>query len=128
MSRRRRDERGARVYRRLLGYTTAHWAMFALALCGMVVYALTETGFAAIIKPLLDQSFVERDPTYIRLMPLAILGIFIVRGIASFASTYCMAMVGGASSSRSDEKCLISSCACRPPISIAIPRACCSPS
>ncbi|MGB5623513.1 MAG: ABC transporter transmembrane domain-containing protein, partial [Gammaproteobacteria bacterium] len=94
MSRRRRDERGARVYRRLLGYTTAHWPMFALALCGMVVYALTETGFAAIIKPLLDQSFVERDPTYIRLMPLAILGIFVVRGIASFASTYCMAMVG----------------------------------
>jgi len=94
MRRRRRDERGARVYRRLLGYTTAHWAMFALALCGMVVYALTETGFAAIIKPLLDQSFVKRDPTYIRLMPLAILGIFIVRGIASFASTYCMAMVG----------------------------------
>ncbi len=94
MSRRRRDERGASVYRRLLGYTTAHWTMFALALCGMVVYALTETGFAAIIKPLLDQSFVERDPTYIRLMPLAILGIFIVRGIASFASTYCMAMVG----------------------------------
>jgi len=94
MSRRRRDERGAKVYRRLLGYTKAHWPMFALALCGMVVYALTETGFAAIIKPLLDQSFVERDPTYIRLMPLAILGIFIVRGIASFASTYCMAMVG----------------------------------
>ncbi len=94
MSRRRRDERGAKVYRRLLGYTAAHWPMFALALCGMVVYALTETGFAAIIKPLLDQSFVERDPTYIRLMPLAILGIFIIRGIASFASTYCMATVG----------------------------------
>ena len=94
MSRRRRDERGALVYRRLLGYTRPHWVMFVLALCGMVVYALTETGFAAIIKPLLDQSFVERDPAYIRLMPLAILGIFVVRGIASFTSTYCMAMVG----------------------------------
>ncbi len=91
---RRRDERGASIYRRLLGYTSAHWVMFVMALCGMVVYALTETGFAALIKPLLDQSFVERDPTYIRLMPLAILGIFIVRGIASFASTYCMAVVG----------------------------------
>ncbi|MGB5592262.1 MAG: ABC transporter transmembrane domain-containing protein, partial [Gammaproteobacteria bacterium] len=91
---RRRDERGASIYRRLLGYTTAHWAMFVLALSGMVVYALTETGFAALIKPLLDQSFVERDPTYIRLMPLAILAIFVIRGIASFASTYCMAVVG----------------------------------
>jgi len=70
-----------------------HWRMFLLAVVGMSVYAVTETGFAAMIKPLLDESFVERDPDYIRMMPLAILGIFIVRGLASFTSDYCMAAV-----------------------------------
>ena len=88
------DQRAVTVYRRLFRYTLDHWGMFVLAIVGMIIYAITETGFAAIIKPLLDQSFVERDPDYIRLMPLAILGIFVVRGIASFASTYCMAAVG----------------------------------
>lgn len=85
---------GAGVYSRLLRYSMDHWRMFALALLGMTIYAATETGFAAMIKPLLDQSFVERDPEYIRMMPLAILGIFIVRGVASFISDYCMAAVG----------------------------------
>jgi subfamily B ATP-binding cassette protein MsbA len=85
---------GAAVYSRLLRYSMDHWPMFALAVSGMIVYAATETGFAALIKPLLDQSFVERDPTYIRLMPVAILGIFIVRGVAGFVSDFCMASVG----------------------------------
>jgi subfamily B ATP-binding cassette protein MsbA len=82
------------VYSRLLRYSMDHWRMFVLAVLGMSVYAATETGFAAMIKPLLDQSFVERDPDYIRMMPLAILGIFVVRGLASFTSDYCMAAVG----------------------------------
>jgi subfamily B ATP-binding cassette protein MsbA len=60
----------------------------------MIIYAATETAFAALIKPLLDRSFVERDPEYIRLIPLAILAIFLVRGIASFISTYYMSAVG----------------------------------
>jgi subfamily B ATP-binding cassette protein MsbA len=88
------DPRAVDVYRRLLGYTMEHWGMFLLAIVGMVVYAITETSFAALIKPLLDRSFVERDPDYIRLMPLAILAVFLVRGIASFVSTYFMAGVG----------------------------------
>jgi len=85
---------GSGVYSRLLNYSMEHWRMFSLALVGMVVYAATETGFAALIKPLLDQSFVERDPHYIRMMPLAILAIFVIRGLASFLSDYCMAAVG----------------------------------
>jgi subfamily B ATP-binding cassette protein MsbA len=85
---------GSGVYSRLLRYSMDHWRMFSLALVGMVVYAATETGFAALIKPLLDQSFVERDPRYIRMMPVAILAVFVIRGLASFLSDYCMASVG----------------------------------
>jgi subfamily B ATP-binding cassette protein MsbA len=88
------DQRAVTVYRRLFRYTLDHWGMFVLAIVGMIIYAITETGFAALIKPLLDRSFVDRDPEYIRLMPLAILGIFLVRGLASFMSTYFMAGVG----------------------------------
>jgi subfamily B ATP-binding cassette protein MsbA len=94
MSDRPPDDSVVGVYRRLFGYSMEHWGLFLLAIVGMVVYAATETAFAALIKPLLDLSFVERDPEYIRLMPLAILAIFLVRGLASFVSTYFMAAVG----------------------------------
>jgi len=88
------DDSVVAVYRRLFGYSMEHRGLFLLAIIGMIVYAATETAFAALIKPLLDLSFVERDPEYIRLMPLAILAIFLVRGIASFVSTYFMSAVG----------------------------------
>ncbi len=94
MSDKRLDDSVVGVYQRLFGYSMEHWGLFLLAIVGMVVYAATETAFAALIKPLLDLSFVERDPEYIRLMPLAILAIFLVRGLASFVSTYFMAAVG----------------------------------
>ncbi len=59
----------------------------------MVVVAASETGFAALMKPLLDGSFVARDPATIRSMPLLLLGLFLVRGICEFVGTYGMKWV-----------------------------------
>ncbi|HHM06448.1 MAG TPA: lipid A export permease/ATP-binding protein MsbA [Gammaproteobacteria bacterium] len=84
----------AAVYRRLLGYSTHYWQGFAVAVVGMVFYALTEPGFAALMKPMLDGSFVDRDPDIITLIPLLIIGLFLVRGVAGFLSSYCMTWVG----------------------------------
>jgi ATP-binding cassette, subfamily B, bacterial MsbA len=82
------------VYRRLLRYSADYWPMFLAAMLAMAVYAATETGFAYLIKPLLDHSFVERDPWLIRWMPPLIVSIFVLRGVANFVSTYCMNWVG----------------------------------
>jgi len=60
----------------------------------MAVVAATEVGFAALMQPLLDGSFVERDPDLIALVPLLIVGIFVVRGLASFAANFFMAWIG----------------------------------
>jgi len=81
------------VYRRLLSYVKNYWAGFVLAIVSMVVIAATETGFAAMMKPLLDGSFVEKDPEIIKWMPVVIVGVFLLRGIAGFISTYCMTWV-----------------------------------
>ena len=60
----------------------------------MIIHAITDTSFAAIIKPLLDGSFIEKDPEFIQLMPILIILIFIFRGLGSFMSSYGMAYVG----------------------------------
>ena len=83
-----------RIYLRLLSYARPYWRMFALSILGMLVYAATEPLFAAIMQPLLDGTFVNRDPEQVRLMPLILLGIFLVRGFSGFVNTYCLKWVG----------------------------------
>ena len=83
-----------KLYRRLLENTRAYRSIFALAIIGMIIHAITDTSFAAIIKPLLDGSFINKDPEFISLMPLLIILIFLFRGIGSFMSNYGMAYVG----------------------------------
>ncbi len=85
---------GWQIYRRLLGYAKPYWRMFSASLIGMLIFASTEPLFAALIKPLLDGSFVERDLNTVRLMPFLLVGIFLIRGIADFINTYCLKWVG----------------------------------
>ncbi len=82
------------IYQRLLGYARPHWRIFTGAVLAMVLVAATETGFAALMKPMLDGNFIERDPTTIRLVPIALVLLFLFRGLASFASRYGMALIG----------------------------------
>jgi len=76
------------LYRRLLTYVRPYWFAFMAAIIAMVVYAATEAGLAALMKPLLDGSFVEKDSDIIRLIPFFLIGLFIVRGTANFFTTY----------------------------------------
>ncbi len=85
---------GRAVYRRLLRYVVPYWKGFAVAITGMVFYAATETGFAALMKPLIDGSFVAKDLQTIKLVPILLITLFLIRGVAGFMSTYCMAWVG----------------------------------
>lgn len=85
---------GKETYGRLLGYVKPYRREFAIAVVGMVGYAVTDTAFAALMKPMLDGSFVEQDQQAIFLVPLMIIGIFLLRGVAGFASTYYIAWIG----------------------------------
>lgn len=82
------------TYLRLLSYARPHGGVFLLAIAAMVVLALSEAGLPAIMKPMLDGSFVKKDPDIIRWVPIALVALFIVRGIAGFASSYAMAYIG----------------------------------
>jgi len=85
---------GGEVYRRLLGYSFAHWPWLLLSLITMIIVAATEVGFAALMRPLMDESFVARDPVAIKWVPLALIAVFALRGIAEFVSIYTMKYVG----------------------------------
>ncbi len=82
------------TYRRLLRYVHPYRLQFFYAILGMIGYGITETAFAALMKPMLDGGFVKQDPRSIALVPLAIILIFVIRGVAGFVSTYYMAWIG----------------------------------
>tara|TARA_B100000965_G_scaffold24123_1_gene18089 strand:- start:4532 stop:6193 length:1662 start_codon:yes stop_codon:yes gene_type:complete len=60
----------------------------------MAVFAVTDTAFAALIKPLLDGSFVAKDQETIKMFPFVLVGLFLLRSVAGFISTYGIAWVG----------------------------------
>ncbi len=84
----------AAVYRRLLGYTLHYRGAFALAIVAMLAAAATDTLLAWLIKPLMDEGFVNRDPDVIRWTPFALIGLFVVRGTAGYISEYGLGWVG----------------------------------
>jgi subfamily B ATP-binding cassette protein MsbA len=76
----------SRIYTRLLGYVKPYWRIFAAGVIAMIVLGVTEAGIPALLKPVLDGTFVEQDPVYLAWAPLFIIGLFAVRGLATFAS------------------------------------------
>lgn len=87
-------KKGVVIYRRLLTYILPYKLGFVLSVFGMVTVAATETGFAALMKPMLDGTFVNKDPTVIKYAPIALLAIFLFRGVGGFVVRYCMDWVG----------------------------------
>ena len=83
------------LYFRLLSHVRPHWKVFALAVLGMVAAAATEPLFPALLKPLLDGGFAAGDkPIFPPLLfAAALVGIFVLRGVLTFTSSYFLAWV-----------------------------------
>jgi len=81
------------LYLRLLGYVKPYWRVYAVSITAMVVFSATEPAMPALVKPLIDGTFVERDMAVLRWAPVAIIGLFLIRGIASFVADYCSTWV-----------------------------------
>ncbi len=81
------------LYLRLLGHVRPHWKGFALTLAATALAAATEPLFPALMKPLLDKGFGQGDQGWLAWLPLAIVGIFVLRGVAGFCASYGMSWV-----------------------------------
>ncbi len=85
----REDVSSRALYFRLLGYLRPYWKVALLSLVATVVLAATEPLFPALMKPLLDKGFApENGFGHPLLIPLGIVGVFILRSIFSFFSSY----------------------------------------
>jgi subfamily B ATP-binding cassette protein MsbA len=80
------------AFRRLFGYARPHRGRLCAAIAAMVLYGAAAATVAALIQPIFDEVLPDRQG----LLPitLAILGVYLVKGIGSYLSGYLMTDVG----------------------------------
>ncbi|MCK5718229.1 MAG: lipid ABC transporter permease/ATP-binding protein, partial [Thiomargarita sp.] len=81
------------LYFRLLRYMTPYGHIFALAIIAIIILAVCDPLLAALIQPLLDGGFVEKDPVIMRWMPILLMILFIIKGLATLGSTVGMTWI-----------------------------------
>ncbi len=86
---------GYALFRRLLGYVLPYWRTFALGIVAMVVLAATQPAIPALLKPLLDGSFVEKNPENAATVALLFILVFFILGVAAYMHTLALAWVAG---------------------------------
>ena len=78
--------------KRLLRYARPYRLRLACAVVGMLVYAVASAGLAALIKPIVDRTLPSMEQ--LGLMAWGIVGLYLVKGVGSYVSSYLMADVG----------------------------------
>ena len=89
-----RNRRGSiALYRRLLGHVRPHWRPFALAVLAMLMAAAAQPAIPMILKPVLDESFVDQDPQSVAALTVMLVLAFVVWGFANWARTAAFSVV-----------------------------------
>lgn len=82
------------LYTRLLQFIKPYWQRIALAIfCSFFVSIATALS-AWIVKPVLDGIFVNKDAHMLKLLPWAIIGIYLVKGVFGYAHACLIRSVG----------------------------------
>lgn len=81
--------------RQLLGYARPQWGMLALALAVFMLAAAFEPAIPALFKKLIDSGFKEGLHYPLWIVPLVIIGLFLVRGLLNYCATFIVQTVIG---------------------------------
>jgi len=84
----------ADLYRRLVGYLRPHAPALVVGALLAAVVAAMEGAIAWLVKPAMDDVFIRRDATMLKLIPLLFLAAYLAKGLARYGQSYLMASVG----------------------------------
>ncbi len=78
----------AHLFLRLLRRLVPHWKLLLLALFAMLVMATALASLPILIKQILESTFIDKDPSLMQTAVLAMIALFIIRGIAGYLGIY----------------------------------------
>lgn len=82
------------LLKQYLPYLIGYKKEFFLALLGMVAVAVGTAGTAQLIKPILDDVFINKDIEMLSLMPFMLVAVFSLKGIGGYIQTYYTSYIG----------------------------------
>ena len=82
------------LYARLLRYVWPYRLALAGGIVAMVIGGLADASIVKLLNPVVEELFVNRNQELAIILPLAIVAVFVVSGLASFASGYATQWVG----------------------------------
>lgn len=82
------------TYKRLLRWTLPYRLLLGLAFVGMIIEAAAAGAFTSLMQPMIDETLASQNDAARWELPLVIVGIFVLRGIATFITDYGMARAG----------------------------------
>lgn len=80
--------------RRFFSYLRKYKFEFFIAVIGMIGYSALDTFVISNLKPLIDDSLGNGDTAFLRMAAMAIVPLFILRGIFNFMGTYTLNWIG----------------------------------
>lgn len=75
-------------------YIVGYKKEFVLAILGMIAVAIGTASTAHMLKPILDDIFINKDKEMLALIPFIIIGIFALKSVGKFIQTYFTAYIG----------------------------------
>jgi len=82
------------LLRQYLPYLLGYKREFFFAILGMIAVAIGTAGTAQLIKPVLDDVFINKDREMLLLMPFFLVGVFALKGIGKYVQTYYTSYIG----------------------------------
>ncbi|HEU5359864.1 MAG TPA: lipid A export permease/ATP-binding protein MsbA [Candidatus Deferrimicrobiaceae bacterium] len=85
---------GVTVYQRMLAYVRPYTLRLLCAMLFMIIVSSFRGAIAFLVKPALDDIFINKDATRLAIIPLLVLGVYLLKAVFEFAQSYMMRGVG----------------------------------
>ncbi len=82
-----------KIYSRILNYALKYKWILSASIFSLLILAITNTGFLALIKKITDEGFVEQASNSSIFLPIALVILMTVRALSGFVSGYSMRWV-----------------------------------
>ena len=82
------------LLKQYLPYLVGYKKQFFFAVLGMIAVAVGTAGTAHLIKPVLDDVFINKDVEMLTLMPFLLVAVFMLQGIGKYVQVYYTSYIG----------------------------------
>ncbi len=79
---------------RLFSYIRPHMARLIIAMVCMIIVAFATAFSAYLVKPVLDDIFLNKDAVKLMILPFVVVALYLVKGGAMYGQRYLMAFIG----------------------------------